>query len=170
MSSGSRPTASRCAPATRRSCPTAAAPGPAAACPSAGGRPFPRPPPLPAGSPAGGGGQTAGGVAEGPGGALREPGAYGGVGQPLGGTLMDYAVPTAADVPPLELHHLETPAPSIAGGYKGAGEAGTTGAPAAILNAVNDALAPFGVMITDQPITAERVVRAVREGGRRRGR
>jgi len=79
-------------------------------------------------------------------------------------------VPTAADVPPLELHHLETPAPSIAGGYKGAGEAGTTGAPAAILNAVNDALAPFGVMITDQPITAERVVRAVREGGRRRGR
>src|SRR6266705_5649499 len=115
-------------------------------------------------------GQTAGGVAQGLGGALMEHCAYDGAGQPLFGTLMDYAVPTAADVPPLELHHLETPAPSIAGGYKGAGEAGTTGAPAAILNAVNDALAPFGVMITDQPITAERVVRAVREGGRRRGR
>src|SRR5438876_497676 len=115
-------------------------------------------------------GQTAGGVAQGLGGALMEHCAYDGAGQPLCGTLMDYAVPTAADVPPLELHHLETPAPSIAGGYKGAGEAGTTGAPAAILNAVNDALAPFGVMITDQPITAERVVRAVREGGRRRGR
>jgi carbon-monoxide dehydrogenase large subunit len=79
---------------------------------------------------------------------------------------MDYAVPTAADVPPLELHHLETPAPSIAGGYKGAGEAGTTGAPAAILNAVNDALAPLGAAITDQPITPERVVNALRESGR----
>ena len=74
---------------------------------------------------------------------------------------MDYAVPTAADVPPLELHHLETPAPSIAGGFKGAGEAGTTGAPAAILNAVNDALAPFGASISDQPITSERVLRAL---------
>ena len=115
-------------------------------------------------------GQIAGGIAQGLGGALMEHCAYDDAGQPLCGTLMDYAVPTAADVPPLELHHLETPAPSIAGGYKGAGEAGTTGAPAAILNAVNDALAPFGVMITDQPITAERVVRAVREGGRRRGR
>src|SRR5256886_890494 len=114
-------------------------------------------------------GQIAGGVVQGLGGALMEHCAYDGAGQPLCGTLMDYAVPTAADVPPLELHHLETPAPSIAGGYKGAGEAGTTGAPAAILNAVNDALAPFGVMITDQPITAERVVRAVREGGRPRG-
>src|SRR5882672_4714406 len=111
-------------------------------------------------------GQIAGGVAQGLGGALMEQCAYDEAGQPLCGTLMDYAVPTAADVPPLELHHLETPAPSIAGGYKGAGEAGTTGAPAAILNAVNDALAPFGAMITDQPITAERVVRAVREGRR----
>src|SRR5437773_1727965 len=66
-------------------------------------------------------GQTAGGVAQGLGGALMEHCAYDGAGQPLCGTLMDYAVPTAADVPPLELHHLETPAPSIAGGYKGAG-------------------------------------------------
>jgi len=89
-------------------------------------------------------GQTAGGVAQGLGGALMEHCAYDDGGQPPCATLMDYAVPTAADVPPLELHHLETPAPSITGGYKGAGEAGTTGAPAAILNAVNDALAPFG--------------------------
>jgi carbon-monoxide dehydrogenase large subunit len=107
-------------------------------------------------------GQVAGGVAQGLGGALMEHCAYDGDGQPLCGTLMDYAVPTAADVPPLELHHLETPAPSIAGGFKGAGEAGTTGAPAAILNAVNDALAPFGAAITDQPITPERVLRALR--------
>src|SRR6266850_4054153 len=111
-------------------------------------------------------GQIAGGVAQGLGGALMEHCAYDGAGQPLCGTLMDYAVPTAADVPPLELHHLETPAPSIAGGYKGAGEAGTTGAPAAILNAVNDALAPFGAAVTDQPITAERVLRAIRAGRR----
>ena len=109
-------------------------------------------------------GQIAGGIAQGLGGALMEHCAYDDAGQPLCGSLMDYAVPTAADVPPLELSHLETPAPSIAGGYKGAGEAGTTGAPAAILNAVNDALAPLGAMITDQPITAERVVRAVHCG------
>ena len=109
-------------------------------------------------------GQIAGGIAQGLGGALMEHCAYDDAGQPLCGTLMDYAVPTAADVPPLELHHLETPAPSIAGGYKGAGEAGTTGAPAAILNAVNDALAPFGAAVTDQPITAERVLRAIRAG------
>ena len=108
-------------------------------------------------------GQIAGGIAQGLGGALMEHCAYDETGQPLCGTLMDYAVPTAADVPPLELHHLETPAPSIAGGYKGAGEAGTTGAPAAILNAVNDALAPLGAAITDQPITAERIVSALRD-------
>jgi carbon-monoxide dehydrogenase large subunit len=60
------------------------------------------------------------------------------------------------------MHHIETPAPGLAGGFKGAGEAGTTGAPAAILNAVNDALAPLGVMLTDQPITPERVVQALR--------
>ncbi|PYO01127.1 MAG: carbon monoxide dehydrogenase [Candidatus Rokuibacteriota bacterium] len=106
-------------------------------------------------------GQIAGGVAQGLGGALVEHCAYDDAGQLLTATLMDYAVPTAADVPPLELHHLETPAPSIAGGFKGAGEAGTTGAPAAILNAVNDALAPFGASISDQPITSERVLRAL---------
>jgi carbon-monoxide dehydrogenase large subunit len=106
-------------------------------------------------------GQIAGGIAQGLGGALVEHCAYDETGQLLTATLMDYAVPTAADVPPLELHHLETPAPSIAGGFKGAGEAGTTGAPAAILNAVNDALAPFGALISDQPITPERVLRAL---------
>ena len=106
-------------------------------------------------------GQIAGGIAQGLGGALMEHCAYDEAGQPLCGTLMDYAVPTAADVPPLELHHLETPAPSIAGGYKGAGETGTTGAPAAILNAVNDALAPLGALITEQPITPERIVQAL---------
>jgi carbon-monoxide dehydrogenase large subunit len=107
-------------------------------------------------------GQIAGGVAQGLGGALSEHCVYDDAGQLLSGTLMDYAVATATDVPSIEMHHLETPAPEIAGGFKGAGEAGVTGAPAAILNAVNDALAPFGVMLTDQPITPERVMRALR--------
>ena len=106
-------------------------------------------------------GQIAGGVAQGVGGALLEHCVYDDAGQLLTATLMDYAVPTAADLPPFELHRLETPAPSVAGGFKGAGEAGTTGAPAAILNAVNDALAPFGALISDQPITPERVLRAL---------
>ena len=107
-------------------------------------------------------GQIAGGIAQGLGGALKEHCVYDDAGQLLSATLMDYAVPTFADVPPIEMHHIETPAPGIAGGFKGAGEAGATGAPAAILNAVNDALAPLGVMLTDQPITAERIVRAIR--------
>jgi carbon-monoxide dehydrogenase large subunit len=74
---------------------------------------------------------------------------------------MDYALPTAADLPMIEVHHLETPAPSLAGGFKGAGEAGTSGAPAAILNAVNDALAPLGAMITEQPLTPACVLAAL---------
>ena len=106
-------------------------------------------------------GQVRGGVAQGIGGALWEHCVYDDTGQLLTTTLMDYAVPTAADLPPIDVHHLETPAPSIAGGYKGAGEGGTAGAPAAILNAVNDALAPFGAMVTDQPVTPERVLRAL---------
>src|SRR5215510_2880020 len=107
-------------------------------------------------------GQIMGGVAQGVGGALWEHCAYDADGQLQAGTLMDYAVPTAAALPSIESHHLETPAPSLAGGFKGAGESGATGAPAAILNAVNDALAPLGVMLTDQPITPERVVQALR--------
>src|SRR4029077_9342078 len=119
-------------------------------------------------------GQVAGGVAQGLGGALCEHCVYEQAGEPLSGprvghavptapaAAMDYAVPPAHDVPPIEPHHIETPAPGIAGGFKGAGEAGATGAPAAILNAVNDALAPLGVMLTEQPITPERVVRAIR--------
>jgi carbon-monoxide dehydrogenase large subunit len=111
-------------------------------------------------------GQIMGGIAQGVGGALWEHCVYDAGGQLLTGTLMEYAIPTAASLPAMESHHLETPAPDIAGGFKGAGEAGTTGAPAAVLNAVNDALAPVGVMITDQPITVSRV-RAAIEAARR---
>jgi carbon-monoxide dehydrogenase large subunit len=107
-------------------------------------------------------GQIMGGVAQGIGGALLEHCVYDADGQLLTTTLMDYAVPTAAALPTLEVHHLETPSPHLPGGFKGAGEAGTAGAPAAILNAVNDALAPYGAVITEQPVTAERVLRALR--------
>jgi carbon-monoxide dehydrogenase large subunit len=110
-------------------------------------------------------GQIMGGVAQGIGGALLEHCVYDEHGQLVTGTLMDYAVPTATDLPPIEVHHLETPAPALPGGFKGAGEAGTAGAPAAILSAVNDALAPFWVVITDQPVTPERVLRALRAAG-----
>jgi carbon-monoxide dehydrogenase large subunit len=106
-------------------------------------------------------GQVHGGIAQGIGGALGERCVYDDAGQLVTATLMDYPLPTAADLPALEVHHLETPAPGIPGGFKGVGEAGTTGAPAAILNAVNDALAPFGVLITEQPLTPERVWRAL---------
>ena len=111
-------------------------------------------------------GQIAGGIVQGVGGALAEHCAYDAGGQPLATTLMDYPVPSAMDIPAVEVHHLQTPAPGLAGGFKGAGEAGTTGAPAAILNAVNDALAPFGAVITEQPITPERVLRALGQGDR----
>jgi carbon-monoxide dehydrogenase large subunit len=118
-------------------------------------------------------GQVRGGVVQGIGGVLMEHCVYDDAGQLLTTTLMDYAVPTAADLPPIEVHHLETPAPHVAGGFKGAGEGGTAGAPGAVLNAINDALAPHGAMISDQPVTAERVWRAIdaaRRPGTRRSR
>ena len=106
-------------------------------------------------------GQVCGGIAQGIGGALGEHCVYDDAGQLLTGTLMQYPVPTAADLPAFEVHHIETPAPGIPGGFKGAGEAGTAGAPAAILNAVNDALAPLGVALTDQPLTSARIWHAL---------
>jgi carbon-monoxide dehydrogenase large subunit len=70
---------------------------------------------------------------------------------------MDYLVPTAADVPHIEIGHVETPSPLVPGGFKGAGEGGTIAPPAAIANAVADALAPFGARVTDLPLGPERV-------------
>ncbi len=106
-------------------------------------------------------GQVRGGVAQGIGGALFEQCIYDQGGQLLTTTLMDYLLPTTAEVPDIKVHHQETPAPAIPGGFKGAGESGTAGAPAAILNAVNDALPPFEVTITQLPITPELIFRAL---------
>ena len=103
-------------------------------------------------------GQVHGAVAQGVGEALGERLVYDGDGQLLTGTLMDYALPVATTVPALRLGHLETPSPITAGGYKGMGEGGTIGAPAAIANAVADAVRPLGGTVTALPILPEALV------------
>jgi carbon-monoxide dehydrogenase large subunit len=102
-------------------------------------------------------GQIAGGVVQGIGGVLLEHLAYDDDGNPLATTFMDYLLPTAADVPVIEYGHIETPSPGP-GGYKGVGEGGAIGAPPAVVNAVADALSPFGVTVTRLPLTPSRVV------------
>jgi carbon-monoxide dehydrogenase large subunit len=114
-------------------------------------------------------GQTVGGVAQGVGAALLEEIVYGADGQLLTGSLMDYLVPTAVEIPRVAVHHLDRPSPTTLGGFKGAGEGGTIGAPAAIANAIADALAPLGVAISELPVTPERLFRLIggRDGGER---
>src|SRR5881296_4184720 len=102
-------------------------------------------------------GQVHGGVAQGIGGALFEDMAYDEAGQLLTGSLMDYALPKADDLPPIETVHLEFPSPRNPLGAKGLGEGGAISPPAAIANAIEDALAPFGVRITETPVTPARV-------------
>ncbi|MBL8671072.1 MAG: xanthine dehydrogenase family protein [Alphaproteobacteria bacterium] len=106
-------------------------------------------------------GQLLGGAAQGLGEALLERIVYDRDGQLLTGSLMDYALPRAGDMPPVALASLATPSPANALGAKGVGEAGTIGVPAAIANAVLDALAPFGVAHLDMPLTSERIWRAL---------
>src|SRR5262245_5194992 len=107
-------------------------------------------------------GQIHGGIAHGIGNALHEEIVYDATGQLATGTLMDYALPRAGDVPPLEVGHVVTPSPLNPLGVKGAGEGGTLPAPAAIANAVADALAPLNVAITEMPLTRERLWRRIR--------
>lgn len=102
-------------------------------------------------------GQIAGGTVQGIGGVLFEHLAYDDDGNPLSTTFMDYLLPTAADVPTIEYGHLETPSPGP-GGFKGVGEGGSIGAPPAVVNAVADALAPFGVTVTSLPLTPSSIV------------
>ena len=75
--------------------------------------------------------------------------------------MVDYLLPMAAEMPDMVVGHVSTPTRSTELGAKGAGEAGTAGAPAAIMNALNDALVPFGVELFDMPFTPEKVLRAV---------
>jgi aerobic carbon-monoxide dehydrogenase large subunit len=107
-------------------------------------------------------GQVHGGVAQGIGAALCEELVYDANGQLLTGSLLDYAVPTAAIVPSIEVAHIELPSPTTLGGFRGMGEGGTIGAPAAIANAVADALSPLGIEIDELPITRGRLFRLLR--------
>jgi len=115
-------------------------------------------------------GQVHGGIAQGIGNALFEEIVYDASGNPQTATLADYTPPTACEIPPIELHHIESPAASSITGAKGLGEGGAIGAPAAILNAINDALAPFGVSIDEIPATPQRVRAALRASEDRRQR
>jgi carbon-monoxide dehydrogenase large subunit len=111
-------------------------------------------------------GQIAGGAVQGIGGALLEDFVYDEQGNPLTTTFLDYLLPTAADVPTIEYGHIETPA-STPGHYKGVGEGGAIGAPAAVANAVNDALALVGAQVTTAPFTPTRIMEALVAAGRR---
>jgi carbon-monoxide dehydrogenase large subunit len=102
-------------------------------------------------------GQTAGGVVQGIGGVFYEHFRYDEAGNPTTTTFMDYLLPTAAEVPILEYGHIVTPG-LTPGGHKGLGEGGAIGSPAALVNAVRDALAPLGVSINFQPLTPERIL------------
>ncbi|HXM54057.1 MAG TPA: molybdopterin cofactor-binding domain-containing protein [Candidatus Dormibacteraeota bacterium] len=112
-------------------------------------------------------GQVRGGVAMGIGQVLLEESAYGEDGQPLCSTLLDYLVPTAGDVPAIEMAHLVSPSPRTALGSKGVGEAGTIGAFGAVANGVCDALAPLGAEPTRLPFSPQRLFEAI-EGEDRR--
>jgi carbon-monoxide dehydrogenase large subunit len=111
-------------------------------------------------------GQIDGGTVQGIGGALLEHLAYDGDGNPVSTTFVDYLMPTITDVPVIEHCHIETPGPGP-GGYKGVGEGGAIGAPPAVVNAVADALAPFGVDITRLPVTPPSVLALIDAAGGR---
>jgi carbon-monoxide dehydrogenase large subunit len=103
-------------------------------------------------------GQVLGAVAHGIGATLYEWMRYDANGQPLTANYADYLLPTSDTIPRIEIHHMESPSPTNPLGVKGAAESGTIGAPAAIVSAIEDALKPFNVRITDLPITPPRLI------------
>jgi len=107
-------------------------------------------------------GQVHGGIAQGIGNALLEEIIYDESGGILTANLADYMPPTAREMPPIELLHRETPSTQSITKAKGLGEGGTIGAPAAVINAINDALTPFGVEIDEMPATPQRIRAALR--------
>ena len=108
-------------------------------------------------------GQQHGGIAQGAAQALFEQVVYDDDGNPLTGNLMDYAMPSAAELPSFEASNTETPTPLNPLGAKGIGESGTIGSTPAVQNAVVDALSHLGVRHLDMPLTAERVWRAIQD-------
>ena len=113
-------------------------------------------------------GQIQGGIVQGLGSVLCEAARYDGNGQPTTTTLMDYLLPTIADVPEIEVFHEETPSKDTAGGFKGVGEGGVIGAVPAIANAISDALHPFGARITSLPLRPD-VIIAIIDGAKAAG-
>ena len=107
-------------------------------------------------------GQVHGGIAQGIGNALLEEIVYDESGGILTANLADYMPPTAREMPPIELHHRETPSTTSITKAKGLGEGGSIGAPAAVINAINDALTPFNVQIDEMPATPQRIRAALR--------
>jgi len=105
--------------------------------------------------------QIRGGVVQGIGGALYEECHYAADGQLMNVSMADYLVPMAGEMPDIEIAHIETPSSTSTLGAKGAGEAGTGGAPAALLNAVNDVLSHFDTSVWQMPMTPERILRAM---------
>ncbi|WP_160123411.1 xanthine dehydrogenase family protein molybdopterin-binding subunit [Rhodovarius lipocyclicus] len=108
-------------------------------------------------------GQTYGGAAQGVGTALFEESPYDEQGQPLASTLIDYILPGPTEIPAFRISHSETLSPHTAHGIKGVGEGGAIAPPAAIVNAINDALSGLGVRITQIPATPERIRAAIAE-------
>ena len=106
-------------------------------------------------------GQVMGGTAQGIGTALLEEMKFDAQGQPLASTLAEYSLPGATEMPPLRILHMQTPSPYSSFGQKGIGEGGAIGPPAAIANAVNDALRPLGVEVTKLPITPDCLLAAL---------
>ena len=105
--------------------------------------------------------QMRGAIVQGIGGAMFEECLYDDRGLMLNASMADYLVPMSAEMPDIEVAHVETPTASSKLGAKGAGEAGTAGAPAAVMNAINDALAPFDTHVFSQPFTPEKILRAL---------
>ncbi len=106
-------------------------------------------------------GQVHGGTGQGIGTALYEEMPYAADGQPMAPTLADYLLPGPTEIPAVRIDHMQTPSPYTTFGQKGIGEGGAIGPPAAIANAVNDALAPLGVEISECPITPRRLLAAI---------
>ena len=100
-------------------------------------------------------------VAQGIGAALYEEVVYDSEGQLHTASLVDYVVPAASEIPPMQVVHLDTLSPTTLGGFRGMGEGGTIGAPAAVANALADALAPLGIAINELPVTPERLFRLI---------
>jgi aerobic carbon-monoxide dehydrogenase large subunit len=115
-------------------------------------------------------GQVLGGVVNGIGATLFEWMRYSDDGQPLTVNYADYLLPTSDTVPPIEVHHMESPSPVNPLGVKGAAESGTIGAPAAIVSAIEDALAPLDIVIRDLPVTPARLRALIAAADQKAGR